>query len=140
MLCFHLVPRILREASSEMQNEHQPVGPVNPAAGVWSPLRIFGRLVTSLLVIALTSAPASARVVTVEGASTLTDASEASVNRALDQAIANCLKTAESMGLSWVKLGRVMVKGDQVVVEMLASDDEEDTQRDTSSSESRQAE
>ena len=116
-----------------MRNDHQPLWPVNPAARARSThLRMFGRLVTSLLVIALTSAPAWARVVTIEGASTLTDASEASVNRALDQAIANCLKTAESMGLSWVKLDRVMVKGDQVVVEMLASDDEEDAQKDTS--------
>jgi hypothetical protein len=73
------------------------------------------------------AAPGWARVVTIEGASTLTDASEASVDRALDQAIATCLKTAESVGLSWVKLERVMVKGDQIVVEMLASDDE-DTQ------------
>ena len=44
------------------------------------------------------------------------------------------------MGLSWVKLDRVMVRGDQIVVEMLASDDTEDTQKDTPSSESRQAE
>jgi hypothetical protein len=85
-----------------------------------------------VLVIALTAMPGWARVVTIEGASTLTDASEPSVNRALDEAIAKCLKTAESMGLSWVKLDRVMVKGDQVVVEMLASDEEDDTQKDTS--------
>ena len=115
-----------------MHNEHQPLCPVDHTARVRSHLRMFGRLVTSVLVIALTSAPAWARVVTIEGASTLTDASEASVNRALDQAIANCLKTAESMGLSWVKLDRVTVKGDQVVVEMLASDEEEDTRKDTS--------
>jgi len=132
MLCFHFVLGILREASGEMHNEHQPPWRVNRAAPARSSLRTFGRFVTSVLVIALTAAPAWARVVTVEGASTLTDASEASVNRALDEAIAKCLKSAESMGLSWVKLDRVRVKGDQVVVEMLASDDEEDTQRDTS--------
>jgi hypothetical protein len=83
-----------------MHNEHAPLWPVNPAARARSHLRMFGRLVMSLLGIALMAAPAWARVVTIKGASTLTDASEASVNRALDQAIANCLKTAESMGLS----------------------------------------
>ena len=139
MLRFPFVLGILREASSEMQNEHQSLRPANRAAGARSPLWMF-RLVTSLLVITLTGASAWARVVTIEGASTLTDASEASVNRALDQAIAKCLKTAESMGLSWVKLDRVMVKGDQIVVEVLAADDTEDTQKDTPSSESRQAE
>jgi hypothetical protein len=132
MLSFHFVLGILREANGEMHSEHQPPGPVNRAAHARSSLRTRGRFVTSVLVIALTAVPVWARVVTIEGASTLTDASEASVNRALDEAIAKCLKSAQSMGLSWVKLDRVMVKGDRVVVEMLASDDEEDTQRDTS--------
>ena len=81
-----------------MHNEYQPPWPVNRAVHARFSLRTFRRFVTSVLVIALTAAPAWARVVTIEGASTLTDASEASVNRALDEAIAKCLKSAESHG------------------------------------------
>src|SRR5882724_3942356 len=125
MLFFRFVPRILPEACSEMHNA--------PVACTRSRLRIFrGRVTISLLTVLALATPVLARVVTIEGASTLTDASETSVERALDQAIATCLKTAEGMGLSWVKLDRVLLKGDRVVVEMLASDDEEDTQRDAS--------
>jgi hypothetical protein len=91
------------------------------------------RLVTiPLLMTFAIATPSWARVVTIEGAGTLTNASEAAVDLALDQAIETCLKTAGAMGLSWVRFDRVLLKGDRVVVEMLGSDDEEDTRSEPS--------
>ena len=96
-------------------------------------MRILKGFVTIPLLMTLAMAtPGWARVVTIEGAGTLTDVSEASVDLALDQAIATCLKTAAAMGLSWVKLDRVVLQGDRVVVEMLGSDDEEDARSEPS--------
>src|SRR5262245_53886030 len=94
MLHFSFVLCILREVSSEMHEEHQPPWTVNCAARAVFPSHV--RTIRHECARHHAHGGARLGVVTIEGASTLTDAPEASVNRALDEAIARCLKTAES--------------------------------------------
>jgi len=83
------------------------------------------RLLGVVLLLALAApAPAWARVIKIERAAPLSDHSEQSIDAALKGAVDTCVRDATAMGLSWIRLDRAQVLKDQVVVQMLATDEE----------------
>jgi hypothetical protein len=83
------------------------------------------RAVGILLVLGLILAaalPAAAAVVLVTAAAPLEDESDQSVQAALDQAVGLAVRDAMLMGLRPVQLTDAQVWGNQVVVEILATD------------------
>jgi hypothetical protein len=87
------------------------------------------RAVSILLVLGLVLAiasPAAAAIVLVTAAAPLEDGSELSVQTALDEAVALAVRDAMLMGLRPVQLTDAQVWGNQVVVEILATDAQPD--------------
>lgn len=82
-------------------------------------------LVLGLLGLVLAS-PAAATVALVTGAAPLEDESEQAVQDALDRAVGQAVRDAVLMGLRPVRLNDAQVWGDQVVVEILATDAQPD--------------
>ena len=83
------------------------------------------RAVSLLLVLGLilaAASPAAAAVVLVTAAAPLEDESEQSVQDALDQAVGLAVRDAVLMGLRPVRLTDAQVWGNQVVVEILATE------------------
>ena len=83
------------------------------------------RAVSILLVLGLilaVAATAAAAIVLITAAAPLEDESEQSVQTALDQAVAVAVRDALQMGLRPVRLRDAQVWGNQVVVEILATD------------------
>jgi hypothetical protein len=70
--------------------------------------------------------PAAAAVALVTGSAPLEDESEEALQDALDQAVSQAVQDALSMGLRPVQLNDAQVWGDQVVVEILATDAQPD--------------
>ncbi|HEV8440961.1 MAG TPA: hypothetical protein VGT40_22980 [Methylomirabilota bacterium] len=87
---------------------------------------------SGVVVVALTlSTPAWARVVKIEMAAPLPDRSDRSVDRAIKSAVDTCVSRATAMGLSWIWLHDAAVLPGKVVVQMIATDeDEEDETQD----------
>jgi hypothetical protein len=81
--------------------------------------------ITLLLVLAI-STPGWARMVKIETAAPLADRSDASVEVALKDAVDICVRGAGAMGLAWIRLQQVVLAGDQLVVRMLASDEDQE--------------
>jgi hypothetical protein len=83
------------------------------------------KAVGTLLVLALVLAaavPASAAIVLVTAAAPVEDETELAVQAALDAAVAVAVRDALQMGLRPVRLTDAQVWGNQVVVEILATD------------------
>jgi hypothetical protein len=68
--------------------------------------------------------PAWARVVGFTSAAPLPDTSDASLERAIRMAVDQCVQEATAMGLSWIALHDATVKGDSIVIHMVATDEE----------------
>ena len=86
-----------------------------------------GMMVTVPLLLVLAMAtPGLGRVVTIKTAALLADRSDASIELALRGAVETCVRGAVAMGLSWISLQDAVLLGDQVIVQMIASDDDED--------------
>jgi hypothetical protein len=88
-------------------------------------MRAVSALVVLSLVLAL-AGPAPAAVVLVTSAAPLEDGSDQAVQAALDQAVGQAVRDAMQMGLRPVRLTDAQVWGNQVVVEILATDAQPD--------------
>jgi hypothetical protein len=89
----------------------------------------LGRLISAILALTLVlvlalSSPGWARSVTLQAAAPLPDRSDASVARALAEAVDACVRRAAALGLSWIQLHGAILVGDRVIVQMIATDDE----------------
>lgn len=83
------------------------------------------RLVFLVLVLGLgLPAAAWARVVRIETTTPLSDHSDQTIDRALEDALDRCVRGATAMGLSWIWLDRTLVLTDKVIVRMVATDKE----------------
>jgi hypothetical protein len=88
-------------------------------------MRAVSALVVLSLVLAV-AAPASAAVVLVTSAAPLEDGSDQAIQAALDQAVGQAVRDAVQMGLRPVRLTDAQVWGNQVIVEILATDAQPD--------------
>jgi hypothetical protein len=87
--------------------------------------------ITLLLVLAI-STPGWARTVKIETTVPLTDRSDASVGLALKGAVDICVRGATAMGLAWIRLQQAALAGDQLVVRMVASDEDQEDEDEVS--------
>jgi hypothetical protein len=84
-------------------------------------MRALGVLLVLGLALAFVS-PATAAVALVTAAAPLEDESDRAVQKALDQAVGQAVQDALLMGLRPVRLTDAQIWGNQVVVEILATD------------------
>jgi len=92
----------------------------------------LGRLVSAALFLVLAAASSGwTRTVKIETAAPLTDRSDRSLELALKSAVDTCVRGAVAMGLSWIWLHDAALQGEQLVVQMIATDEDEvDDQED----------
>lgn len=83
----------------------------------------LGRFVSILFLLLMMISPGWARVVNLEVTAPVPDRSDASVARALKMALDGCVRQAAAMGLSWIRLEDAVLRGEQVVVQMVATDE-----------------
>jgi hypothetical protein len=69
-------------------------------------------------------------MVKIQASAPLSDRSDRSVEQALKSAIDSCVRGATAMGLSWIWLDDAAVRGDSVIVQMVATDDEAEGEDD----------
>lgn len=81
----------------------------------------FGAAVVMATVVAVS--PASARVVRLETAVSLSDRSDPTIKQALMEAFDTCLRGAVAMGLAHIRVDGVRVLQDAVVLAMVATDE-----------------
>ena len=84
----------------------------------------FHWLVVALLLVLSAASPGMARVATIATTAPLLDHSDKSIQAALMEAVETIARGAMAMGLSWVKVSRVLVLDDMVTVRMVATDTE----------------
>ena len=82
---------------------------------------VRGLSLTLLLVLALTSY-AGAAVVAIQSEAPLSDHSDESIQSAVQGALEISTLAAMAMGLTWVRLDRVLLFSDSVMVRVLATD------------------
>jgi len=79
-----------------------------------------------LAAMALTVQPASARVVRIETAVSLTDRSDPAVKQALMEAFQTAMRGAVAMGLSTIRVDGIQLLHDSVVLATIATDENDD--------------
>jgi hypothetical protein len=79
-----------------------------------------------LAAMALTVQPASARVVRIETAVSLTDRSDPAVKQALMEAFQTSMRGAVAMGLSTIRVDGIQLLHDSVVLATIATDEDDD--------------
>jgi len=89
----------------------------------------LGRFLASLGLLLLISSPAWARVMNLENAAPVDDHSNESVARALQGALDGCVRQAAAMGLPWIRLEDAVLERDRVVVQVVATDEVDEAQR-----------
>ena len=85
-------------------------------------MRTLGCLAIALLLGLSVGSPVLARMASIQTTAPLQDHAEQSIQAAVKEAVETAVKGAAAMGLSWVQLGRAVVLGDMVAVQILASD------------------
>jgi hypothetical protein len=86
----------------------------------------LSRLVCAALLLVLAAAsPGWTRTAMIETAAPLTDRSDRSLELALKSAVDTCVRGATAMGLSWIWLRRAAIQGEQLVVQMIATDEDD---------------
>ena len=89
-------------------------------------MRVLAGLVAAILAaMALTVQPASARVVRIETAVSLTDRSDPAVKQALMEAFQTSMRGAVAMGLSTIRVDGIQLLHDSVVLATIATDEDE---------------
>jgi hypothetical protein len=86
-------------------------------------MRTLGRLVSATLLVLAAASPGWTRTVKIETAP-LADRSDRSLELALKSAVDTCVRGAAAMGLSWIWLHRAALQGEQLVVQMIATDED----------------
>jgi hypothetical protein len=90
-------------------------------------VRVLAGLVAAILAaMALTVQPASARVVLIETAVSLTDRSDPAVKQALMEAFQTSTRGAVAMGLSTIRVDGIQLLHDSVVLATIATDEDDD--------------
>ncbi len=90
-------------------------------------MRVLAGLVAAILAaMALTVQPASARVVRIETAVSLTDRSDPAVKQALMEALQTSMRGAVAMGLSTIRVDGIQLLHDSVVLATIATDEDDD--------------
>jgi hypothetical protein len=90
-------------------------------------VRVLAGLVAAILAaMALTVQPASARVVRIETAVSLTDRSDPAVKQALMEAFQTSMRGAVAMGLSTIRVDGIQLLHDSVVLATIATDEDDD--------------
>jgi len=79
----------------------------------------------ALLLVLAASSPGWARTIKIETAVPLVDRSDRSLELGLKSAVDTCVRGAVAMGLSWIWLHRAALQGDQLVVQMIATDEDD---------------
>jgi len=92
-------------------------------------MRFLGRYLTAVGLLLLISSPAWARVMNLETAAPVADHSNESVSRALQGALDGCVRQAAAMGLPWIRLEDAVLERDRVVVQVVATDEVDEAQR-----------
>ena len=91
-------------------------------------------LFAALMLVLYLVAPAWARTVRIETTVPLADQSEATINRAITQAVETAVRGATAMGLSWIWVDGARVLSNALVVRMIATDDDPDDVQDSGDS------
>jgi hypothetical protein len=92
-------------------------------------VRVLAGLVAAILAaMALTVQPASARVVRIETAVSLTDRSDPAVKQALMEAFQTSMRGAVAMGLSTIRVDGIQLLHDSVVLATIATDEDDDAE------------
>jgi hypothetical protein len=86
--------------------------------------RAFGAAAVALGLLLCGGAPAMAGGALIETTAPLADRSEASVKAAVVAAIDQAVRGASAMGFAWFQLRDAQIAGDQVAVQILATDQE----------------
>ena len=90
-------------------------------------MRVLAGLVAAILAaMALAVQPASARVVRIETAVSLTDRSDPAVKQALMEAFQTSMRGAVAMGLSTIRVDGIQLLHDSVVLATIATDEDDD--------------
>jgi len=90
-------------------------------------VRVLAGLVAAILAaMALAVQPASARVVRIETAVSLTDRSDPAVKQALMEAFQTSMRGAVAMGLSTIRVDGIQLLHDSVVLATIATDEDDD--------------
>lgn len=90
-------------------------------------MRVLAGLVAAILAaMALTVQPASARVVRIETAVSLTDRSDPAVKQALMEAFQTSMRGAVAMGLSTIRVEGIQLLHDVVLATMATDEDDDD--------------
>ncbi len=95
-------------------------------------MRSFGRWVLALALVLAAVSPGLAGVATIEATAPLQDHSEQSIKAAFMLALKLAVQQAEDLGFPWVALNHVQVMEHRVLVQLLATDvdpDSEDEQQ-----------
>ena len=93
-------------------------------------MRGFAGLVMAVLVATatLSVSPAWARTVRFETAVNLTDRTEPAIKQALMEAFDTSMRGAVAMGLSHIRVDRIQILQESVVLAMIATDEDDDDQ------------
>lgn len=90
-------------------------------------MRVLAGLVAAILAaMALAVQPASARVVRIETAVSLTDRSDPAVKQGLMEAFQTSMRGAVAMGLSTIRVDGIQLLHDSVVLATIATDEDDD--------------
>ncbi len=76
------------------------------------------------LLLLVTAPPSFAVTVKIEAAAPIEDRSEASIAQALKGALEAAIRRAVEMGMEWVQFQGAKLAGDEVIVSMIATDDD----------------
>src|SRR5437660_11544615 len=89
-------------------------------------VRVFAGLAAAVVAMAgLSVSAASARVVRMETAISLTDRSDPAVKQALMEAFDSCMRGAVAMGLPHIRVDGLQVPQDAVVLAMIVAEEED---------------
>ncbi len=92
-------------------------------------MRVFAGIIEAVWVTrALSGSPRWARTVRFDTAVNLTDRSEPAVKQALMEAFDTSMRGAVAMGLSHIRVDRIQILQESVVLAMIATDEDDDDQ------------
>jgi hypothetical protein len=91
-------------------------------------VRVYAGLAAVVVMAGLSVSTASARVVRMETAVSLTDRSDPAVKQALMEAFDTSMRGAVAMGLPHIRVDGIQVLQDAVVLAMIATDEDDDNE------------
>ena len=91
-------------------------------------MRVAAGLMAALVMATVAVSPASARVVHMQTAVSLTDRSDPAIKQALMEAFDTSMRGAVAMGLPHIRVDGIQVLQDAVVLAMIATDEDDDNE------------